>query len=102
AELHESVTEADVVHLRRAPEQQILHEASQADEERRGRIRALEQIVHRRNAAVGVAGWSVETEQAARQIAVDGEAGACDGAGTERIPIDRAERGLQAGGYPSR
>ena len=87
ARLHESVAEAQVAELRRAPQQQILREAAEAGEQHRGRRRALEQVVDGRDAAVGVAGRRRETEQVGRQRAIDRESGAGDGARPERIPV---------------
>jgi hypothetical protein len=45
ARLHEAVSEPDVVHFRRAPQQQILHEASEARERDGRRVAALKQYI---------------------------------------------------------
>jgi hypothetical protein len=66
ARLHEPVAQAQVAELHRAPEQQVLHDPAEAGEQHRRRRRALEQVVHRRDAAVGVARRAVEAEQLAR------------------------------------
>ena len=73
AALHEAVAEAHVAELRGAPEQQVLHEAAVADEQHRRRRRALEQVVDRGDAAVGVAGRPAEAEQLGGQLAIDRE-----------------------------
>ena len=57
AALHEAVAEPQVVELRRAPEQQVLHEAPDARRAARSAADgALEQVVDGGDAAVGVAG----------------------------------------------
>ena len=63
AALHEPVAEPQVAELRGAPEQHILDEAAEADQQHRRGRRAFEQVVDRRDAAVGVAGRPVEAEQ---------------------------------------
>ena len=69
AALHEAVAEPQVVELRGAPQQQVLHEAAEADQQHRRRRCALQQVVDRRDAAVGVAGRPAEAEQIARSAA---------------------------------
>ena len=62
------------------------------------RRHALEQVIDRRDAAVGVAGRAVEAEQVARQLAIDRKAGAGDRARAERAAVGRRERRPQAAG----
>ena len=56
AALDELVGEPQVSELARAPEQQILNDPSEPGEQDRCRRHALEQVVNRRDAAVGIAG----------------------------------------------
>ena len=87
ARLHEAVRQPQVAELRRAPEQQILDDAAEPDQQHAGRRRALEQVVDGRDAAVGVAGRPGEPEQLARQLPIDRKARAGDRAGAERIAV---------------
>ena len=89
AHLHEPVRQPQVANLDRRPEQQILREAAEADDEHGGRADGLEQVVDGADAAVGVAGRSRKAEQLARPIAIDRKAGARDRARAERIAIHR-------------
>ena len=73
AALHEAVAQPQVAELHRAPEQQVLDDAAEADEQDAGRRHALEQVVDGGNAAVGVAGRAAEAEQLARAVAIDRE-----------------------------
>ena len=85
ARLHEALAEPQVAELHRAPQQEVLQHAAETDQQdRRGR-HALEQVVDRRDAAVGVAGRPAEAEQLARAVAIDRKAGAGDRARAERI-----------------
>jgi hypothetical protein len=59
------------------------------------RRRALQQVVDRRDAAVGVAGRSAEAEQRRRQRAIDRKAGSGDRARAERVAVRALERRLQ-------
>ncbi len=63
ARLHVAVAETKVAEFGGAPQQQVLHEAAEADEQNRGGRRALEQVVDGRDAAVRVAGRTVEAEK---------------------------------------
>ena len=76
ARLHEAVGEPQVAELHRAPEQQVLDDAAKPGEQHRRRRHALEQVVDGGDAAVGVAGRAVESEQVARQLAIDRKPGA--------------------------
>ena len=98
AALHEAVRQAQVAELHRAPEQQVLDDAAEADEQNGGRADALEQVIDRRDAAVGVAGHAVEAEQRGGTPAVDGKPRAGDRAGAERILVGAGERRLQPHG----
>ena len=98
AALHEAVAEAQVAELHRAPQQQVLDDPAEADDQRAGRRHALEQVVDGRDAAVGVAGRAAEAEQLAGAVAIDREAGAGDGAGAERVAVGRLERRRQPRG----
>jgi hypothetical protein len=100
ARLHEAVREPQVSEFRRAPQQQVLHDAPETCEQHGAGRHALEQIVHRRDAAVGVAGRPVETEQVAGEIAIDRKACAGDGARSERAAIGARIRGLQTPHVP--
>ena len=71
ARLHEAVAEAQVAELGGAPQQQILHEPSEPDQQHRRRRRALEQVVDGRDAAVGVAGRRREPEQVGGELPID-------------------------------
>jgi hypothetical protein len=71
-------------------------DAAQAGEQHCRGTDVLQQVVDRRDAAVGVAGRSVESEQRRRSLTIDGKPGAGDRAGAERIAIGRRERGAQA------
>ena len=73
ARLHEAVAEAHVVEFGGAPQQQILHEAAEAGQQHRRGRRALQQIIHRRDAAVGIDGRAAEAQQIRSQMAVDRE-----------------------------
>jgi hypothetical protein len=73
-----------------------LNEPPKPRQQHRRRRNTFQQIVNGRDAAVGVAGGTVEAEQIARQVAIDLEAGAGDGAGAKRVTIRAGERGLQA------
>ena len=98
ARLDEAVGKAQIADLRRAPQQQVLHDTSEAGEQHSRRRHALQQVVDGRDAAVGVAGRAVEAEQRCRAAAVDRKPGAGDRAGAERIAIRRGVRGLQPHG----
>ena len=66
AALHEPVRQPQVAELHRAPQQQILDDAAEADEQDGGGAHALEQVVDRRDAAVGVARRRRRTRAARR------------------------------------
>ena len=85
--------EPQVAELRRAPQQQVLHEAAECRPAAPSSAPvALEQIVDGGDAAVGVAGGAVEAEQHAGAVAIDREARAGDGAGAERVAVGARER----------
>ena len=65
AALHEPVRQPQVAEFARAPEQQILDDAAKPGQQNRRRGHALDQVVDRRDAAVGVAGRRVESEELA-------------------------------------
>ena len=96
AALHEAVGEAQVAELHRAPQQQVLDDAAEADEHDRRGAHALQQVVDRRDAAVGVAGGAVEPEQLRRPIAIDRKTGAGDRARAQRILVRARVGRLQA------
>ncbi len=98
ARLHEAVRQPQVAELHRAPEQHVLHDAAETREQHRRGRHAFEQIVHRRDASVGVAGGAVEPEQVAREMAIDLESGAGNRARSQRVPVRARIRGLQARG----
>src|SRR5262249_17936026 len=98
AALDEPLAEADVVELRRAPEQEILDEPTEADEQYCRRRRTFEQVVHTGDAAVGIASWSREPEEHRRQLPIDRKSGAGKGARSERTHIRSDKGSLQSHG----
>ena len=92
ARLHEALAEPQVAELHRAPQQEVLQHAAEADQQNRRRRRALEQVVDGRDAAVGVAGRAAEAEQRARRVAIDRKPGPGDRARAERIPVGAVVR----------
>ena len=95
AALHEALAQPQVAELHRAPQQKILDDAAEADEQHARRGRALQYIVHGGNAAVGVTGGTAEAEQLARAIAIDREPRAGDRARAERILVGRIVRSAE-------
>ena len=96
ARLHEPVAETDVAELCGRPEQQILCKPAEAGEQHGGGRGAFEQIVDRRDAAVGVSGRPAETQEIGRELAVDWKPGAGNRARAERISVGPLVRGFQS------
>ena len=67
------------------------------DEQHVGGRHALEEVVHRRDAAVGVAGGPREPQQLARALPIDWKARAGDGAGAQRVEVRGLVGRCQAG-----
>ena len=85
-----------IAHLARAPQQQVLHHPAETGRERRRRRHALQQVVDRGDAAVGVPGRRVEAKEHGGSLAIDREPGAGDRAGAERIAVGAGVRGAQS------
>ena len=98
AALHELIPEPEIAEFAGAPEQEILNDTTKSRQEDRNSRNAFQQIVDRCNAAVRVAGWTVEAEQIARSLTIDGKARPGDRARPERISIRARIRGAQPHG----
>jgi hypothetical protein len=98
AALHEPVGQPQVVELGGRPKQQVLDDASEPHEQHHRRRHALEQVVHRRDAAVRISRRRAEAQKVRREVPVDRKAGAGDGARAEGTFVRARVGGFQPRG----
>jgi hypothetical protein len=82
--------------LLRGPEEQVVHEAPQAEEGEAERDRRLPEIVRATDGVVGVLDEAVEAQELRDTVAIDGKPGGRQGRRAQRAPVAVLERSREA------